>query len=300
MADIEYWRANYSDNIDELEQLVSPLKSGVMAESLRTDERTELIQSAEDKLKRVAQVKKSFSLEMRMLRDRTARADYERTMEALDKRVAELESEVRNAKAEGDRERLLAGGGSDGGARGKGEGKTNDDYLKAAHGIQDKTVASVDHTLQMIEQSRDVGQATLEELQRQREQIDEVRTGRGRGRRGRERAGGGGGGRAALCRHAAARIADREGGCHWSLQRRGAYVCGRAVGVAARCVVVLARPLLGWVRSRSIVAPRIVAFRFGLARTMTTANCGGGAGGGRAGLVVLWVRVGGLLRSTTR
>lgn len=174
MADIEYWRANYSDNIDELEQLVSPLKSGVMAESLRTDERTELIQSAEDKLKRVAQVKKSFSLEMRMLRDRTARADYERTMEALDKRVAELESEVRNAKAEGDRERLLAGGGSDGGARGKGEGKTNDDYLKAAHGIQDKTVASVDHTLQMIEQSRDVGQATLEELQRQREQIDEI------------------------------------------------------------------------------------------------------------------------------
>merc|ERR1719231_1704089 len=35
-------------------------------------------------------------------------------------------------------------------------------------------MASVDHTIQMIEASKEVGQATLEELNRQREQISTI------------------------------------------------------------------------------------------------------------------------------
>ena len=34
MGDIEYWRANYSDNVDELEALVAPLRRGVASNNL--------------------------------------------------------------------------------------------------------------------------------------------------------------------------------------------------------------------------------------------------------------------------
>ena len=53
-------------------------------------------------------------------------------------------------------------------------GKTNDQYLAAASSVQDQTDASIEHTLGMIEASKDVGNATLEELARQRDQITSV------------------------------------------------------------------------------------------------------------------------------
>jgi len=54
------------------------------------------------------------------------------------------------------------------------KGKNNDDLLNAASQVQDLTVESLVRTAAMIEASKDVGEQTLEELRRQKDQIKNI------------------------------------------------------------------------------------------------------------------------------
>ena len=54
------------------------------------------------------------------------------------------------------------------------EGKTNEDLLTGASKIQDQTMESLTRTKQMIEASKEVGSATIEELRRQRDQMIDI------------------------------------------------------------------------------------------------------------------------------
>jgi len=54
------------------------------------------------------------------------------------------------------------------------EGKTNEDLLTGASQLQDKTFESLTRTKQMIEASKEVGAATIEELRRQRDQMIDI------------------------------------------------------------------------------------------------------------------------------
>jgi SNARE protein len=87
-----------------------------------------------------------------------------------------LESELKWAKTEGGKKELFGtqsakpGGGTDG----MSAVEEGDQMLRDAEGIQDKTEQSLIHSRQMVEATKEVGQATIEELHRQRNQIKDI------------------------------------------------------------------------------------------------------------------------------
>lgn len=56
----------------------------------------------------------------------------------------------------------------------QGESKGNDDYLDSASQIQDQTQDALTRTMNLVEASKEVGESTLNELERQQEQIKDI------------------------------------------------------------------------------------------------------------------------------
>ncbi|KAJ1458558.1 hypothetical protein M885DRAFT_513060 [Pelagophyceae sp. CCMP2097] len=157
MTDVAYWAESYGAVVDELERLVHRLESsdGSVAE-------------CEAKLKRAKDVQKSFSLELRLLRDKFQKLNHDATLKKLNDRLADLSGKIAFAKNASDRHALFAAKDA------KVEVKSNNDYLTAAEHLQDQTGAALQRTLALIEASKEVGTSTLEELERQHEQIKDI------------------------------------------------------------------------------------------------------------------------------
>lgn len=119
------------------------------------------------------EVKKGYNYEMRMsLKNDPRRHEYAEKLKQADERLATLETELKWAKSEADKKILFKGGGEKGGP--PGERSTNDDYLKEARKLQDKTEASLVSALEMVEATKKVGADTVDELKRQTDQIAEI------------------------------------------------------------------------------------------------------------------------------
>lgn len=118
------------------------------------------------KLRRAKGIKKSLALELRLMRDKDVKTQYEGSVQELERRCAVMEAEIESAQRADDRDNLLEGNGGGGG-----EVKGNDDYLSAAEHIQDHTEESLGRTLKLVEASKEVGQSTLDEMNRQQSRM---------------------------------------------------------------------------------------------------------------------------------
>ena len=123
-------------------------------------ERATLMEEAESRLRGAAGTKRSFKMEIRLVQDlRTLKAD----LKAL--------------QADENRGELFVQGGGGGGEDGNGEmdpTQAGSNMLADAAALQDKTQDSLANTRNLIAQSKEVGVSTLEELQRQREVIQNI------------------------------------------------------------------------------------------------------------------------------
>lgn len=162
MSDIAYWDDVYSKEVDALASLVAQLSS------YAPGDKSEALAACDAKVSRIRELKQGFTTEKRLIRDKAVRAQYEAKEAEYEQKTQQLVTEIKWARTEGEKAALMAGG------RGATEGKTNDDYLNAATKIQDKTDQSLAHTKAMIEATKQVGNATLEELHRQRAQINDI------------------------------------------------------------------------------------------------------------------------------
>lgn len=115
------------------------------------------------KVRRAKGIKKSLALELRLMRDKDIKAQYEGTVQELERRFAVIEADIESAQRTDDRNQLFGGNG--------GEVKGNDDYLSAADHIQDQTEESLGRTLKLVEASKEVGQSTLDEMNRQQSRM---------------------------------------------------------------------------------------------------------------------------------
>ena len=117
-------------------------------------------------------VKKSYGLELRLVKDKAKKSDYENKSKRLDEDLNKAVNDVAQLRikvSQKERQELTAGA-----SRFGTEGKTNDDLLGEAHKIQDDTFASLGRTQALVAASKDVGTATLEVLVNQREQIADI------------------------------------------------------------------------------------------------------------------------------
>lgn len=169
MADISYWFDELQKEVDGFQQQVSKLKSLIESSNMKALEMA--IKDCEAKVVRLKEIKKSFGLEVRLIRDRTQRTTYEAQAAVYEDRFAGLNKEFEAARTTVNKKSLLKESATTFGST---EGKDNDTLLGDAHKVQDLTFESLARTRAMIEASKEVGAATVETLKGQREQIKEI------------------------------------------------------------------------------------------------------------------------------
>lgn len=171
-TDIQYWDDTLTEEIQVIQsQLdrVPGLRDGV--------EKAGAIDKLKKKIRGAKGTKRSFKMEIRLVQDVNQRRKYESRLSSLDQQLQKLVSDCKAIEAENNRGELFVGGGDGGGGDGvngmNGE-EGGDKMLSSANQLQDKTQDSLSNTKNMITQSKEVGMATLEELERQRGVIENI------------------------------------------------------------------------------------------------------------------------------
>lgn len=132
-------------------------------------EKASILERAEKKLRSANGTKRSFKMECRLVSDPNQRRRYENQLARHEEDWKALSSDL---KAEGQRGQLFVGANKDGGEISP--EATGDYMLEEASRLQDRTKDSLGRTKQMVAESKETGMATLEELERQRGQIENI------------------------------------------------------------------------------------------------------------------------------
>lgn len=139
-------------------------------------EKAAAIDRCKNRLRGASGTKRSFKMETRLVADVKLRRKYEARLSTLDQQLKTLQADLKAMEAENNRGELFIEQDGNGGPNTNGmDGvQAGDAMLKEAAGIQDKTQDSLANTKSMIAASKEVGAATLEELERQREVIGNI------------------------------------------------------------------------------------------------------------------------------
>lgn len=168
---ITYWYEELKKAVEHFESLVNQLDSRLDTGSAITNlEHTE--SACETAYSRIMAIKKSYNLELKLVKDRTVKTDHEVKSKVLENEVTELQRRFKELKDKANKDELLKS--SIDRDQSNLQGRGNDDLLNQAHGYQDLTFESLARTRNLIEQSEEVGKGTLAQLKEQHEQMEEV------------------------------------------------------------------------------------------------------------------------------
>lgn len=131
-----------------------------------------MIDKIEKKIRSANGTKRSFKMECRLLSHPVDKRRFEEKLSEHETKISSLSSQCKAMKTETSRNELFVGAKPDG--AGYDPESDGDAVLAEASRIQDKTQTSLDNTKQRIAESKEVGMATLDELHRQREQINTI------------------------------------------------------------------------------------------------------------------------------
>jgi DNA repair exonuclease SbcCD ATPase subunit len=139
-------------------------------------ERAYALDQADDRLRSAQGTKRSFKMETRLVQDVQQRRHLESRLQKMEQELRTLQADLRALQADQNRGELFVNSGGAGGdlEGGQDPTKAGNNMLKEASALQDKTQDSLSNTKNMIAASKEVGVATLEELQRQREVIQNI------------------------------------------------------------------------------------------------------------------------------
>jgi novel plant SNARE len=139
-------------------------------------EKTGIFERIEKHLRAAQGTKRSFKMETRLVADVNARRKYETRLQRLDQQLNTLQADCKALRQEHERGELFEGqgGGGEGGPNEEDGQKAGDNMLKEAMDLQNKTQDSLGNTKAMIAASKEVGMATLEELERQRDVLSNI------------------------------------------------------------------------------------------------------------------------------
>lgn len=170
MSDITYWDVQMAEKLRELEGSVAQLKSQDAAGKSAT------IASAERKLQQVSSTtRRTFNMDLRQL-DRDAKEPYQVKLEAYDRRIDQLRSDLKWARKEleGSQARKELFGDRKPDDLELQDNVSRDDILKAANHVQDKTEDALTRTLRSANEANDIGDETIQRLAEQTDQIKKI------------------------------------------------------------------------------------------------------------------------------
>jgi len=168
--DIEYWDDMLTEQIAEIQQGLDriPSISDPVEVAAALDE-------VEDSIKSAQGTKRSFKMETRLVQDVQQRRQLEGRLQNLDQQLRTLKADLVALKADQERGQLFVSAGGNGDVEeGQDATRAGNNMLGEASRLQDKTQDSLANTRNMIAASKEVGVSTLEELQRQREVIENI------------------------------------------------------------------------------------------------------------------------------
>jgi hypothetical protein len=170
MGDIQFWFGEYEKEVEAFEELIDHLQETSRGKKPKAIAKS--IAECEEKSIKLRDVKKSMGLELRQVTDKGVRAEYDSMIKSLDDKVTILSKDLKMVKTQQEKSELFQekSGKMEFGTEGKG----NDELLQDTNVIQDKTMESLARTRELIEASKEVGAATVDELRRQKEQIRDI------------------------------------------------------------------------------------------------------------------------------
>ena len=171
VQDIDYFFEQYEKEVEGYDALIEKLQS--LGDGAKAKTVTNTLADCEAKAARIKEIKKSMGLELKLVKNKQERAEYDAAIKEIDERVAILNKDLKLAKAQHDKNDLFQ---DKKGMRNQfsSEGKNNEELLEGANQIQDLTFDSLARTRGLIEASKEVGTATIEELRRQKGQIEDI------------------------------------------------------------------------------------------------------------------------------
>ncbi len=159
---MERWEEQLQKEIDLLSTYLSHIQS---------DRNLEMILGRYEALKkRIRIIKESYLIEVQLVKDRVERREYERKLDIQSKRVDEIVMKIERAIQVRQKKHLLKEETN----LSEIETTTGDQMLKEAKQIQNNTKYSLIRTRETVEQSTVVAASTLENLESQREQLQQI------------------------------------------------------------------------------------------------------------------------------
>lgn len=141
-------------------------------------EKANAIERCQSILRQAKGTKRSYKMETRLIVDPASRRKYESRLATFDQQLKTLSADAKALEAELQRGELFVESRSGENGHGDDDGidavKAGDQILNDAARLQDKTQDSLSNTKNLIAQSKEVGVSTLEELERQRNVIDNI------------------------------------------------------------------------------------------------------------------------------
>ena len=157
MADIQYWKDTLAGEVGHIQSILDGVH-------LLPDpaERDLALEEADATLKSATGTKRAFKLEIRLVQDQDSRSKYTKILKKLENKLRTLKTYLKALQVEED-----GNGESDPTMAGS-------NMLNETSKLQDKTQDSLVCTKNMVAASKEVGLATLEELQMQQEVIGNI------------------------------------------------------------------------------------------------------------------------------
>lgn len=132
------------------------------------------ISQAEKKIRNAKGNCRSLKAEIRIVADPNESHQYKKELSSFEQTLAQLTTDIQSLKQREKRNALFLDANTDGNVSPDNNDpfKSGDKLLDGADKIQDKTQQSLFNTANMIAESKQTGMMTLEELERQRNQLD--------------------------------------------------------------------------------------------------------------------------------
>ena len=157
MADIRYWKDSIVEEIGHIQSILDGVQS--LSDPV---ERALALEEADATLKSATGTKRAFKMEIRLVQDQDSRSKYTKLLKKLENELRTLKVDLKALQVEEDgnveSDPTMAGS----------------NMLNETSKLQDKTQDSLVCTKNMVAASKEVGLATLEELQMQQEVIGNI------------------------------------------------------------------------------------------------------------------------------
>ena len=98
MTDIAYWFKEYTTEVDQYTEILKTLQSLIDTNSTNNRKIIQTISQCDAKSIKIKDVKKSYGLEMRLIKDKQEKSDYNVKVAALDERLMILNKDLKLIK----------------------------------------------------------------------------------------------------------------------------------------------------------------------------------------------------------